>query len=563
MRRDYWLIILIGALFFLPFLGAVHLFDWDEINFAECAREMLLTGDWFRPQIDFESFWEKPPLFLWMQAISMKIFGINEFAARFPNAIAGIATLLVVYRIGFKLHDRQFAWIWVLSWLGSLLPHFYFRSGIIDPWFNFFIFVGLYGFINFRWQFITGKIAGSGLKRYKYLMLGGSALGLAVMTKGPTAILITALVLGLYWARYRFKGKGYFGHVLLFMGFAGLAGALWFAVEYALHGSWFIGEFVAYQIRLFSTPDSGHGGFLGYHFVVLLIGCFPVSVFALNNLWGDRQSEAEMLESDTLQSCCRSDFNTWMQLLFWVVLILFTIVRTKIIHYSSLTYFPLTYLGAVSLWRSIRWEQRFRFTPLIFAIVGLLLVTASLALPWLGMHPEVLQELLKKDPFAQANMQAQVEWSWLHALPGALLLLGMVASLMFWLRKRFWESTQAAFAGGAAFVSLLLVMVVCNIEQYTQGAVIRFYESKAAEDCYIRTIGFKSYAHLYYGKKQDPGPDKTIDSYENMARGPVNKKSYFVAKITNLDELPALPEVHELYRENGFVFFERIPGSKK
>ena len=124
MRKDYWLIAVLGALLFVPFLGAVHLFDWDEINFAECAREMLLTGDWFRPQIDFQPFWEKPPLFLWMQAVCMSVFGVNEFAARLPNALCGIATLLVVYHIGLRLHDRSFAWLWVLAWIGSILPHF-------------------------------------------------------------------------------------------------------------------------------------------------------------------------------------------------------------------------------------------------------------------------------------------------------------------------------------------------------------------------------------------------------------------------------------------------------
>jgi len=64
-----------ALLLFVPFLGSVHLFDWDEINFAECAREMLVTGDYFSVKINFQPFWEKPPLFIWMQALSMNIFG--------------------------------------------------------------------------------------------------------------------------------------------------------------------------------------------------------------------------------------------------------------------------------------------------------------------------------------------------------------------------------------------------------------------------------------------------------------------------------------------------------
>ena len=138
-----------ALLLFVPFLGSVHLFDWDEINFAECAREMLVTGDYFSVKINFQPFWEKPPLFIWMQALSMNIFGINEFAARLPNAIAGCLTLLVFFNIGRKLVDEKFGLIWALVYAGSFLPHFYFKSGIIDPWFNLFIFSGTYYFILF------------------------------------------------------------------------------------------------------------------------------------------------------------------------------------------------------------------------------------------------------------------------------------------------------------------------------------------------------------------------------------------------------------------------------
>jgi len=53
----------LAALFFIPFLGRVHLFDWDEINFAEASREMIKTHDYTRVYIDFKPFWEKPPMF--------------------------------------------------------------------------------------------------------------------------------------------------------------------------------------------------------------------------------------------------------------------------------------------------------------------------------------------------------------------------------------------------------------------------------------------------------------------------------------------------------------------
>ena len=105
----YLVIVIIGTLFFLPFLGSVHLFDWDEINFAESAREMILTGNYSKVQINFSPFWEKPPLFIWMQVVCMKIFGINEFAARLPNVIFGILTLCFIYKIGRKIFKGHIA----------------------------------------------------------------------------------------------------------------------------------------------------------------------------------------------------------------------------------------------------------------------------------------------------------------------------------------------------------------------------------------------------------------------------------------------------------------------
>ncbi|MEI8103159.1 MAG: glycosyltransferase family 39 protein, partial [Chlorobium sp.] len=135
-------IVFFASLLFIPGLGMVHLFDWDELNFAESAREVLVSGNYFTVQINFEPFWEKPPLFIWMQALSMKLFGINEFAARLPNALCGITTLLVLFNAGRRVKDSRFGLLWMLLYLSSVLPFFYFRTGIIDPWFNLFIFLG-------------------------------------------------------------------------------------------------------------------------------------------------------------------------------------------------------------------------------------------------------------------------------------------------------------------------------------------------------------------------------------------------------------------------------------
>ena len=117
-----------------------------------------------------------------------------------------------------------------------------------------------------------------------------------------------------------------------------ITGLSWFAVEIIKGNSHVIKEFIDYQIRLFNTEDSDHGGPFIYHFVVLLIGCFPASLLLI--LAHKKSTDDTPFQKHTKR---------WLLALFWVVLILFSIVQTKIVHYSSLCYFPLTYLATYSI----------------------------------------------------------------------------------------------------------------------------------------------------------------------------------------------------------------------
>jgi 4-amino-4-deoxy-L-arabinose transferase-like glycosyltransferase len=322
-------IVLYGLVFLVPFLGNVHLFDWDEINFAESAREMILSGDYVTVQINFEPFWEKPPLFIWLQVLSMKLFGINEFAARFPNAVCGVLSLLLLYKTGRKIYDEKFGVYWMLAYAGSVLPFFYFKSGIIDPWFNLFIFMSIIYFSYFL-------IAEANRKRN--LILSAFLLGIAVLTKGPVAFLIFLLSFIVFLVFRRFRIKANIKDVLLFTIVSAVTGGFWFILQIINGNAHLIGEFIDYQLRLFSTQDAGHAGFFMYHFVILLIGVFPASLIAL-------LSFRDHFDGPGL----RKDFFLWMMILFWTVIILFSIVNTKIIHYSSLCYFPLTFLAALTI----------------------------------------------------------------------------------------------------------------------------------------------------------------------------------------------------------------------
>lgn len=108
-RRDLLMLALFCAVPFLLFLGNIPLIDPDEGRYAEIPREMLERGDFITPTLNYVKYFEKPPLLYWLNAASLKLFGLNEFAARLPSALSGLATVLATYIIALRLFDRRTA----------------------------------------------------------------------------------------------------------------------------------------------------------------------------------------------------------------------------------------------------------------------------------------------------------------------------------------------------------------------------------------------------------------------------------------------------------------------
>ena len=521
-----WLVLL-GAGFFLPYLGSVHLFDWDEINFAESAREMILTGNYARVQIDFQPFWEKPPLFFWLQVLAMKAFGINEFAARFPNAIAGIITLLTLFFIGKRLYDRQFGFLWALAYLGSVTPHLYFKSGIIDPTFNYFMFLSVV-FMT-RKQFLWASVLA----------------GLAIWTKGPVGAGIPLLTLGALWAVGGFKPVASLRNVLIFGFVSALFGVAWIVFMAQTSGVGVVKDFFAYLLRLLSTSEAGHGQPFYYHPVVVLIGAFPISVLAIRFLkipFGSNE---------------QPDFRAWMVVLFWVVMIVFSIVKTKIVHYSSMTYFPLSFLAAyhLYLWQKgeIIWQK---WVTVLILTVGFLLSFLLTAVPLVGMYSRRLAPYIS-DKFAVANLKAAVPWTGYEWLFGVAYFVAICFAVLQ-LNRNKQHAARTLFYATAVLMFGYSAVVVPKIEGYSQRTAIDFYESKAYQDVYVHPLGFKSYAHLFYGRKEPVTNPKSYD--ENwLLNGAVDKPVFFVARIDRYQNFKSNPNLEFIKEENGFVFLRRKP----
>lgn len=560
-------IILVSSLVFIPLIGNCPLFDWDEINFAECAREMVVTGNYSNVQLNYSPFWEKPPFFIWMQALSMNVFGINEFAARFPNAICGVLTLCIIFLIGRKIYSPSFGLTWVLVYAGTLLPHFYFKTGIIDPWFNLFIFSAFYQLL----VHFNNPVGKDGLRS---ILLAGFFLGIAVLTKGPAAIVIIGAFTGAFWGLNRFKKITEAKFVAIGLASLIITGTSWFVIEIIRGNGEIIKAFIDYNIRLLKTEDSGHGGFLLYHFVVILIGCFPTSLLMLMGL--------KKSPNDTP---FQKHIKLGMLILFFVVLGIYTLVSTKIVHYSSLCYLPITYLATYSIFKLKTGEYKLKkyFGP-AFISISLLI---GIAFTLLGFADQLKGFLLGNkligDAFAAESLKAEVHWQgWEWVLGLSFILVSHVCYRLIRNGKSgIWNYLYGFYV---TFILISINTFAPKIEQYSQHAAIEFYEAMGAKGYYLETVGFKSYAYLFYGSKkpeqnQNEDAKKYIENnlneiealgfnrltsyplaYANwMQYGKIDRPALFVCKVTTVEPLLKCRYVKKIYEKNGYVFCIRMP----
>jgi 4-amino-4-deoxy-L-arabinose transferase-like glycosyltransferase len=532
-------ICLAAAFLFIPFLGGVHLFDWDEINFAEAAREMIVTGDYFNVQINYLPFWEKPPLFIWMQVFSMKLFGINEFAARFPNAVCGIVTLLVLFNIGRKLHDNLFGLLWVLAFAGSVFPFLFFRLGIIDPWFNLFIFLGIWYLALYSFPENSNK--------YQNIALSAVFAGLAILTKGPVGFLLIAITGGIFLLTIRFRIKVKVTELLLYFFVFSLVGGSWYILQ-ILSGNYnTMVDFIVYQIRLFQTRDAGHGGFWGYHFVVLFFTVFPTSLLALKSF---SKEKSDLPLSRLTKS--------WMLILLCVVLVLFSIVKTKIVHYSSLAYFPLTFLAAGFVYSG--WQNKLKWNKWISALiifVAMLLSILVLILPFTdSLKQIIIGNNFIKDAFTVALLNTDGGWHGFEIIPGILFITAVIYIFVKIHSVSILKRAVALWMVTLFFTYATIILFMPRIEKYSQNALIEFFKSKASENVYLKNIYFKSYAIYFYGETM---PQKNINYYDEnwLLSGKIDKNVFFITKIHKTEGLKSYSDIVKIGEKNGYVIFER------
>ena len=264
--------ILIGLCFALFFLGnwLLPVTDPTENCYALTVKEMLEAGDWFSPRIYGNYWYDKPIFFYWELLLSCKIFGVNEFALRFPSAVMATACVALTYFCAKLLLNKKSAFCSAVILCCSVEFWYVAHAIITDMTLVFFISAALFAFYF-----------GYTKKKTALYDLAWAAAAFAVLTKGPIGFCLPALIIFIFLC-----AESRLSHLVALFRARGIAiflliAASWYLPMYIIHGADFIYQFFGVHNFLRATV-SEHPIFnvWYYYIIVFFIGMFPFSIAA-------------------------------------------------------------------------------------------------------------------------------------------------------------------------------------------------------------------------------------------------------------------------------------------
>lgn len=351
------------CLFFLG-LGRLPLLEPDEGRNAEVAREMLLTGDWITPHFNALPYLDKPAVFFWLVAGSFRLWGVSEWAARFPSALMGLATVLLTWFLARRMFGDsaglRAGTILATTPLVLILA----RLVIFDMTLAFLITLAMACF----W------LAAASEFRRPWLDVGlFAAMGVATITKGPVGFLLPLLSILVYQAvrgRFRELKRLRWGLGLAVF----LAAALpWFIAVSSRNPDFPRYAFWQESLGRFASGETRRTGSFIYYVPVYLTGFFPWSLFLLFAGW-NRLKRWRELKQDASKPV--------VFLLAWAgaIFLFFSISQSKLPAYFLPAIVPLSILMA-QVWREAGSEAPSRrpdwLTAGFAALLGLGLLAAA------------------------------------------------------------------------------------------------------------------------------------------------------------------------------------------
>ncbi|MCM8760678.1 MAG: glycosyltransferase family 39 protein [Candidatus Omnitrophica bacterium] len=461
------LIALCGWLFFFQ-AGKLALTDPDETFYAQTAKEMLAKGEWVTPHLYGRPQFEKPIFFYWLIEISYKVFGVNEFAARFPSAVAGLIGVIVIYLLGTLLFGERAGFLSAVVLASNVEYIILSRACVTDMVLTVFLLLAIL-------FFFYGQTAGKKL----FYILSSVALALATLTKGPVAVVIFGGALIIYFVINR-DLKGLFRMPLLQMAIVFIVVmAPWYWAIYKLHGQAFVdGFFGFHNVTRFLEAEHKIGSQVYYNIPIMFGGFFPWSIFLPVGFWW------AIKKISGRQSPLTGGKNGLVFALIWFVLIFgfFTASSTKLPTYIFPCFISLALIIGVlfdnflegNLPRLI--EKGVKISYYVLATI-ILLGWAGGAIYAKLDYPEMLTGVVASSLF---------------------LAFGILLSLAMFLNKKFLVAILLIPYAIVLFLYPLNMLVVPEIERYETSKEVAYKintlmepdEALGAESNYLAGLAF-------------------------------------------------------------------------
>ena len=474
-------------------MGGLGLTDRDEGSNAEAAREMLETGDWISPTLNYEPRFAKPAFVYWLISGSYSLFGINEFAERFPSAISGLCVILVQYVFVYRWLGAPLAWLSSIMLLLNMEFLAINRMVLTDP--ELVVFTTLAGYSFWHALNRSTKISPWWFICF-YL-----AMGFGMLVKGPVGIIIPLvgvipyLTLTRQWEKFWQKG-----FPLLGTGLVLLVAAPWYVAMFKIHGEAYWAAAQANTTGRFMRPMEGHGGTFFFYVPILLLGFFPWSAFLPSLLY---QSLKQWKAYWNGQNFVTRETNLEFFLSMWVVglLIFFTLSATRLPHYIY-PVFPASAILVALWWKRFQDKSSFsdwRISRWFLLVIGYVLGIAIISAP--VIFQKFIQQITKEFPAA-----VHVDFGWLPTIMGLVIVLGTVG-IRHCLDSETKRSWAVGIAGGMMVVFGLFgakgaipVYHMYFIEPPQQLAAIAGYNLE--KDDRLLQVGRKRPSLSFYAKRK-------------------------------------------------------------
>lgn len=354
------LVVIVGvaALLTLPALGSTSFWDIDEGLNAEAAREMHESGDFVMPYFNFKPRTAKPPLLYWLQASCYRAFGVNEFAARLPSALAMTLAALLTYRLGRRMFTPKIGCLAALVLLSSVQTSVLAHAATPDA----VLLLCLLLTFSLFWD---GYAAGGG----RWLWTTGIGCGLAALAKGPVGVALPVATVSYFLLAQKQLRQLIDIRILGGAALAIVIAGPWYALVGAeTHGAFLRAFWQNDNVGRFMTAMEGHRGPFWYYLVTVTLGLVPWCVFllptatdsiaAISNI-GD-SGVGETPNADVRRS--RIDRAAIRFLISWLAVYLgfFSLAQTKLPNYAFPVFPPVALLISRYL---IRWSEGRSFAP--------------------------------------------------------------------------------------------------------------------------------------------------------------------------------------------------------